>query len=93
MTFLHRYSATLVWLVLASATATSWWFGTGHSHFMRAHAAGVLIMALAAVKAQLILSYFMEVRHAPAVLKQVSSLWVLAMAASIIGQYLFNGAA
>lgn len=94
MNFASRHSTTLVWLVLACATVVSWWFGTGHSALTQGHTArtGTLIMALAFVKAHLILYHFMGVRHAPLVLNILSSLWVLCAGPSIIGLYLFKSA-
>lgn len=65
-----------VWTFLAVITATSWWIGyTDGTEFLSNEriSAGVLIFA--AIKAHLVIKYFMEVRFAPDWLQRITYGW------------------
>lgn len=77
---------TLIWLLLAGATAVSWWFGTapeGADLAGPSKVTGLLILAIAVVKCQLILWHFMEVSSAPRPLKLVASAWLALIGSSL----------
>lgn len=81
---------TLVWAILAGITAGSWAMGHGISD---PRLAGVGILALAFVKARLVIREFMEVRDAPPVLRLITDLWVAGATALLVGMWLFVGQA
>ncbi len=61
---------TWTWLALMAITIGSWWLAPAHAHGGVASASVVVtcvVLALAAVKARLIIRQFMEVRAAPPV--------------------------
>jgi caa(3)-type oxidase subunit IV len=76
MTSYLRNTLTYVWAFLVAVTVASWFIGRGHGveyHLDAAITIGVLVIA--AVKAQLVIRYFMEVRHASAWLKRTAYGW------------------
>jgi Prokaryotic Cytochrome C oxidase subunit IV len=86
MTSFWRNPVTVVWLLLATGTATSWWLGSstgGTTQAQRALTSGGLLV-LAAVKVRLIIFYFMEVRSAPLGLRLICDAWVTAVACGLL---------
>lgn len=79
---------TLVWALLAGITAASWAMGHGVSD---TRAAGAIILALAFVKARMVIREFMEVGDAPLPLRIITDLWVGGACALLIGMWLFAG--
>ena len=76
----------VTWLVLASLTLAYLWID--HSRSPRASAVvtvGVIVIAL--VKVRIIFREFMEVRRAPALLRRLTDVWMLILAASRVGCY------
>jgi hypothetical protein len=82
--------STVVWLLLVLATATSWFLGTDHGlppsdqSFL-----GAVILVVAVVKVRLVGTYFMELRHAPAVLRSLFNLYCLVLLGVLLGLYLW----
>ena len=76
---LLRSNVTIVWFVLVTMTAASWWIGKGpwEDQAVRWAPASSLMLVLAFVKAHLVIRHFMEVRSAPVVLRCACDLWVL----------------
>lgn len=85
---------TAVWMLLASATALSWWLGTGEvADTDRARMTTTfVIMFVAFFKARLVISYFMEVRHAPWPLRRLCDAWLLISATVVLGLYVLGTA-
>lgn len=81
-------SHTLVWLILAGVTAASWAVGHGISD---PRTAGVAILAMAFVKARLVIRHFMEVRDAPPMLRVITDLWIVGATALLVSLWLFAG--
>ena len=52
----------------------------------------VVAIAVALAKIRIVLAEFMEVRHAPALLRRLSDLCVLMMAAALLGTYAVGAA-
>lgn len=78
MTAYLRNPLTIVWAVLTASTLAAWWIGGGRGgvyHLDAAVTFGVLMIA--AVKAHLVIRYFMEVRFAPTWLKHTTNGWVV----------------
>lgn len=89
MTHLLKHPVSVVWLILAGATAVSWWFGaqTGIAAETASPSTTLLLIVIAGIKCQLILSYFMEIRGAPWPLRLMALVWVLGVVVSILGLY------
>ena len=80
-------AVTPVWVLLMIATAASWSLAAHHeigSH--RVVTVAVLVVAFA--KVGLIGLYFMELRHAPPLLRNIFHAWYLAVCSLVVGIYL-----
>ena len=88
MTSLIRNPLTIVWALLTAVTIVSWLVsrdgGAAHQLNSTVTTVGLLI---AAVKAQLVIWHFMDVRRAPVWLKAVTSGWVIVVFAAMLGVY------
>ncbi|WP_176562116.1 cytochrome C oxidase subunit IV family protein [Mycolicibacterium palauense] len=84
---LLRDRISLVWLALVVATLASWTLGVGHE--LPDHYAAISIIVIAFAKVHFVGRYFMELRHAPLALTAVFAAWNVAVAAVLIGLYLF----
>ncbi len=79
MTAYFRNTLTWVWALLAALTVASWWIGRGGAEPQLNMAVTVTVLVAAALKAQLVIQYFMEVRTAPTWLKWTTYGWVVAI--------------
>ena len=72
------------------ATGVSWWLGTLDevSGIASATTTSVLLVLVAFFKVRLVISHFMEVRHAPMALKLLCDAWVVGVCSLVIGLYL-----
>lgn len=88
MTVLIRNPLTIVWALLTAVTIVSWLVSRdgGAAHQLNSTVTTVVLL-IAAVKAQLVIWHFMEVRRAPALLKAVTSGWVIVVFAAMLGVY------
>ncbi|KAA0120101.1 cytochrome C oxidase subunit IV family protein [Mycolicibacterium sp. P9-22] len=88
MTAHLRNPLTIVWALLTVVTLVSWLTArdSGSAHVLNATVTAV-VLVIAAVKSQLVIWYFMEVRHAPRWLKAVTAGWVTALFALLLGLY------
>lgn len=84
---LARSVVTPVWVLLMVATAASWSLAVDHSFGIH-KAATVVVLIVAFVKVALIGLYFMELRHAPPVLRNMFHVWYLAVCSVVVGIYL-----
>jgi caa(3)-type oxidase subunit IV len=84
-----RNPLTITWVLLTAVTLVSWLAArdTGSAHVLNVGVT-VVVLAIAAVKSQLVIWYFMEVRHAPNWLRVVVTGWVLTLFAALLGIYL-----
>ncbi len=81
---------TLVWTVLSVITVVSWSFAPAHGGTTAPSVPiTVAVLAMALVKARLIIQYFMEVRTAPRWLKAFTDVWLVVLWAAILGIYLY----
>lgn len=85
---LFRDSTTLVWLFLIAATGMSWEFGHGMGFGDNHQAATIAIMIVSFLKVRFVVLDFMEVRHAPVVLRIVFESWIVIVCAAILTFYL-----
>jgi hypothetical protein len=88
-TAITRNPAVVAWLVLVAATAVSWSLGHGHGARELATAG---VIALAFAKVLVVGEYFMELRHAPPVMRCVFATWVAVVGAALVAMYLLGGA-
>lgn len=71
------------------ATALSWWLGGDHDIGMNARALTMAAIAVVAfVKVHLVGMYFMQLRHAPAMLRFSFMAWTVVTCALVIGLFL-----
>ena len=88
MAAISRHTLISVWVILVAVTIASWWLGhsTGAPfHVDQVITVGVLLVA--AVKARLVILYFMEVRHAPSWLKWTCNGWLVLLFLALFGFY------
>ncbi|WP_161600578.1 cytochrome C oxidase subunit IV family protein [Mycolicibacterium hodleri] len=74
---LLKCSATVVWILLISATALSWALGTHHGIVDDPTAASLIILAIAFIKIRFIGLYFMDLKDAPLALRALIEAWCL----------------
>lgn len=88
MTSQLRNPLTLTWAVLAAVTVVSWWTARdgGAAHTLNTTVT-VVVLLIAAVKSQLVIWYFMEVRHAPGWLRATTGAWVAGLFTLLLGFY------
>ncbi len=82
---------TWTWLALMAITVGSWWLAPAHAHGGAVSASVVVtcvVLALAAVKARLIIRQFMEVRAAPRWLKGATDAWLGVLITTVLVIYL-----
>ncbi|MGH3968838.1 MAG: cytochrome C oxidase subunit IV family protein [Mycobacterium sp.] len=82
---------TYVWLILSAITITAWWLGPAHARtgFAASVPITIAVLALALVKAHLIIANFMEVRTAPRWLRLFTGLWLVALWGAVLAIYLW----
>ena len=88
MTSLIGNPLTIVWALVTTVTLASWLVARdgGASHQINT-AVTLVVLLIAAVKAQLVIWHFMEVRRAPLWLKATTSAWVVGLFALLLGFY------
>jgi Prokaryotic Cytochrome C oxidase subunit IV len=88
MTSLIRNPLMFVWVLLTTVTLASWLTARdgGASHQINTTVT-LVVLLIAAIKAQLVIWHFMEVRRAPVWLKATTSGWVLMLFALLLGFY------
>jgi len=88
MTSLIGNPLTIVWALVTTVTLASWLVARdgGASHQINTTVT-LVVLLIAAVKAQLVIWHFMEVRRAPLWLKATTSAWVVGLFALLLGFY------
>jgi hypothetical protein len=85
----------IVWLVLTAMTLAYIWLDHSADDDGVLKASTVLTVSaivIALVKVRIIFREFMEVRHAPALLRRLTDAWVVLMAAFLLGSYFISSA-
>lgn len=92
MTSYLRSPLTIVWAALVMVTVASWLTarGGGAAHLLNPTVT-VVVLLIAAAKTQLVIWYFMEVRHGPRWVKATTMSWLVVLFALTLGIY-FVGA-
>lgn len=96
-----RNPLVLVWALLTVITVASWLTARegGAAHSGAGDATGiyvvnptvtVVVLAIAAVKTQLVLWHFMEVRRSPGWLKATTTAWLVVLFALLLGVYVVD---
>lgn len=76
---------TIVWCVLLGMTLASWGLGMRDIALVRdAVPASTLIIAIAFFKVRLIITHFMDVRHAPFKLRLACDAWIIGLLAGLL---------
>ncbi len=79
---------SLVWAVLMALTLGSWLLGTHQGALSTAiQAEGSVLIILTLIKVYLIIANFMEVRHAPGLLRLLCNAWIAGVAALLLSIY------
>jgi hypothetical protein len=88
--FEKRISA--VWLALSVITIVSWLIGAPHGHesFQLNAAITFSVLVIAAIKVRIIMREFMEIRGAPALLRNLTDAWLLTAFTIMLGVYTFG---
>ena len=85
----------IVWLVLTAMTLAYIWLDQSaddHGSLKASTVVTVAAIVIALVKVRIIFREFMEVRHAPVLLRRLTDAWVLLMAAMLLGSYFIASA-
>jgi hypothetical protein len=84
----------LIWFALAGGTLVSWWIGARHAQGVLKPSAAVslAVIGIAVVKVRVILREFMEVRHAPVLLRRLTDAWLGLFVAAVVATYFVGGA-
>lgn len=88
MTTYLRHPLTIVWALLTLITVVSWLTarGGGAGHVVNATVT-VVVLLIAAVKTQLVIWHFMEVRSAALWLRVTTMSWLVALFALLLSFY------
>jgi hypothetical protein len=92
-TFNKRLS--VVWLILSSMTLGYVWMNSSvddNGVLRPSIVVTVSAIVIALVKLRIIFREFMEVRHAPALLRRLTDLWVVLIGVCLLGSYFIGTA-
>jgi hypothetical protein len=85
----------IVWLVLTLMTLAYVWLDRSaddHGALKASTVVTVSAIVIALVKVRIIFREFMEVRHAPVLLRRLTDGWVVLMAVCLLGSYFIGSA-
>lgn len=85
----------IVWLILTAMTLVYVWLDEAVDQNGTLRASTVVTVSaivIALVKVRIIFREFMEVRHAPALLRRLTDAWVVLMAVCLLGSYFVGSA-
>jgi Prokaryotic Cytochrome C oxidase subunit IV len=85
----------IVWLILSAMTLVYVWLDVAVDQNGTPTASTVVTVSaiiIALVKVRIIFREFMEVRHAPALLRRLTDAWVVLMAVCLLGSYFVGSA-
>jgi hypothetical protein len=88
MTYLARHPATHIWLLLIVLTGASRLLAENAKHHSDvATLLSYVLVSVAFFKVRLVGLHFMELRHAPPVLRGLFEVWVVVVCAAVLGLY------
>ena len=78
-----------VWLALVAVTLVSWWIGSHHGQreFRSSALITYGVILIAAIKIRVIVTEFMEVRHAPGSLRRLTDGWIAFITVALLAIY------
>jgi heme/copper-type cytochrome/quinol oxidase subunit 4 len=84
-------TTTYVWVLLSVLTLVSWWLGPARAGegLVASVPITIAVLAMALIKARLIIRYFMEVRSAPRWLRLSTDGWLVALWGAVLVLYLW----
>lgn len=85
----------IVWLILSAMTLVYVWLDEAVDQNGTLKASTVVTVSaiiIALIKVRIIFREFMEVRHAPALLRRLTDAWVVIMAVCLLGSYFIGSA-
>ena len=79
----------VVWLALVAVTLMSWWIGSSHGHHELRSSALISygVILIAAIKMRVIVRSFMEVEHAPDLLRRLTDGWIAFLVVALLAIY------
>ena len=82
----------LVWSALVAVTLVSWWIGSKHGQDELRSSALVTfsVLSIAAIKVHVIVREFMEVRHAPHLLRRLTDGFTVFVVGALLAIYALN---
>lgn len=88
MTAYLRHPLTVVWALLTVVTVASWLTARdgGAAHHVDTTVTLIVLLS-AAIKTQLVIWHFMEVRHAPRWVKLTTNGWLIGLFGLLLGFY------
>lgn len=95
MTATFNKRLLIVWLILTSMTLVYVWLDHAVDQNGTLKASTVVTgsaIVIALVKVRIIFREFMEVRHAPALLRRLTDAWVVLIAVCLLGSYFVGSA-
>lgn len=95
MTGTFNKRLAIVWLILSAMTFAYIWLDDRADNDGMLRASTVVTVSaivIALVKVRIIFREFMEVRHAPALLRRLTDAWVVLMAVCLLGSYFIGSA-
>jgi cytochrome c oxidase subunit IV len=85
---LWAISSVKIWGLLFVLTCGSFLLGSDHGLGAATRTALCMVLVIAVVKARLVGSFFMDLRRAPPIHRNVVDAWLLITGATVIGMYL-----
>ena len=90
MTTIKARAITYVWIILSVLTLLSLWLAPARvGHIAASTPITIAVLAMAMIKARLIIQHFMEIRTAPAWLKLTTDGWLVALFGGVLAIYLW----
>lgn len=83
---------TAIWLLLVLLTCVSWWLveGAGAESIRHLPPAWITsaIFIMAFIKVRMVILDFMEIRHAPLLLRLLLEIWVVGVCSAVLAMYM-----
>jgi apolipoprotein N-acyltransferase len=78
------------WFALSAITLISWWLGSNHRQGTSepSPVVSISVILIAAIKVRVIFREFMEVRHAPDLLRRLMDAWLILLTIALVAIYI-----
>ncbi|CAN7414480.1 cytochrome C oxidase subunit IV family protein [Phenylobacterium sp. LjRoot219] len=92
MRLLSRARLPIAWFGLSAITLVSWWISVQRGQGFEPNAGVTLsVILISAIKVRVIFREFMDVRHAPALLRYLTDAWLGLLVAALVAAYFLGG--